>query len=51
LVEPLVEVVDGHGLADVVALDGVAAQRGQFVPGALVLDAFGDDPQASRPGR
>jgi len=48
--EPVDQVVGRDRPADVVALDGVAAERVQRPPGGLVLDPFGDDPQADADG-
>jgi hypothetical protein len=46
LFEPAGEVVGGDRSADVVALDGVAAEQAELLQGEGVLDAFGDDPEA-----
>jgi hypothetical protein len=46
LLEPMDEVIGGHGPADVVALDRVAAKRVQLPQGHHVLDPFGDHPEA-----
>jgi hypothetical protein len=46
LLEPASGVVGGDGPADVVALDGVAAEEIQVLKGERVLDSFGDHPQA-----
>src|SRR6266508_3816491 len=45
LLEPADQLVGRHRPADVVALDGVTAQRVQFLQGPLVLHALGDHTQ------
>jgi hypothetical protein len=46
LLEPMDEVIGGHGPVDVVALDRVAAKRAQLPQGHRVLNPFGDHPEA-----